>query len=381
MFVNPGGPGGSVEKVRDDGGNLDAAGEGRFDVVGWDIRGAGESTHVRCFRSEKRRARFFGNWSIPTTRAPVASHRARDSGARATLRRGQRRASRATSRPPTRPAISTTCGGSSATDGSPTSASPPARSSARPTPTCSRAACARWSSTASSTPSPTPGEPRRGIANQLRLQRPRRSSGFLSLCESAGPARCALAGDGPVAPRVDQLLARLRRAPIPAPSADPPGELTYGDALSAIIVDMSAGPATWPDLAAQLEAAADGDGSALATAGRLLTSAFSSQDVAPGLPGVGLTCADSPAREGPRAWRNVRRSAHRGELHLRTGAHAGGAGRPAPPGRRAAPTATTGPWNASTEEPDPGHRHSVRPEHAVRATPAAPRAGSATRSC
>lgn len=65
------------------------------------------------------------------------------------------------------------------------------------------------------------------------------------------------------------------------------------------------GPAEWPNLAIQLDAAARGDGSALATAGRLLTTAFSAQDVAPGLPAVALTCADSPARQGPRAWRKV----------------------------------------------------------------------------
>jgi pimeloyl-ACP methyl ester carboxylesterase len=69
LFTNPGGPAGSVQQVRDEGAALDAAGRGRFDVVGWDIRGAGESTHVRCFRSEKRRAAFFHGWSIPTTRA------------------------------------------------------------------------------------------------------------------------------------------------------------------------------------------------------------------------------------------------------------------------------------------------------------------------
>ena len=53
---------------------------------------------------------------------------------------------------------------------------------------------------------------------------------FLSLCQRAGPARCALAGRGPVAARVNRLLARLRRGPIPAPSATPP-RLTYGDLL------------------------------------------------------------------------------------------------------------------------------------------------------
>ena len=50
-------------------------------------------------------------------------------------------------------------------------------------------------------------------------------SKFESLCQSVGPARCALAGQGPVATRMNQLLAQLLRAPIPAPSATPPGQL------------------------------------------------------------------------------------------------------------------------------------------------------------
>lgn len=68
LFVNPGGPGGSVDQVRNSGAALDAAGEGRFDVVGWDIRGAGESTHVRCFSNQRSAARFFRGWSLPTTK-------------------------------------------------------------------------------------------------------------------------------------------------------------------------------------------------------------------------------------------------------------------------------------------------------------------------
>jgi TAP-like protein len=38
--------------------------------------------------------------------------------------------------------------------------------------------------------------------------------GFLRLCEAAGSDRCALAGHGPVAPRVNRLLHRLRQAPL-----------------------------------------------------------------------------------------------------------------------------------------------------------------------
>ena len=56
---------------------------------------------------------------------------------------------------------------------------------------------------------------------------------FQSPCARAPvPAGCALAGHGEtVAQRVAKLFARARRAPIPAPHADPPGQLSYGDLL------------------------------------------------------------------------------------------------------------------------------------------------------
>ena len=65
-----------------------------------------------------------------------------------------------------------------------------------------------------------------GISNMDRVL-----GRFASLCESVGPGRCALVGEGRVAARVQALLALLRRAPIPAPPAQPPGALTYGDVL------------------------------------------------------------------------------------------------------------------------------------------------------
>ena len=60
--------------VKETGELLDGLGGGRFDVVGWDPRGTGESTHVRCFASEAGPARFWGaDWTIPTT--PAESRR------------------------------------------------------------------------------------------------------------------------------------------------------------------------------------------------------------------------------------------------------------------------------------------------------------------
>jgi pimeloyl-ACP methyl ester carboxylesterase len=71
LFVNGGGASGSVELVRSDGARLDATlGQGRFDVIGWALRGgAGSKPAVRCFATQKGRERFWDRLSIPTTRA------------------------------------------------------------------------------------------------------------------------------------------------------------------------------------------------------------------------------------------------------------------------------------------------------------------------
>jgi hypothetical protein len=124
---------------------------------------------------------------------------------------------------------------------------------------------------------------------------------FEALCESAGPDRCALAGKGPVAARVDALLARLRRGTIPAPTAEPPGPLTYNDVLLPFFVSLQ-DPSSWPQFAIDLDQAASGDGSALATAGRAALAGLRS----PASDGpAAITCTDSPAQEPASAWPRV----------------------------------------------------------------------------
>jgi pimeloyl-ACP methyl ester carboxylesterase len=303
IFFNPGGPGGSVERVREEGADLDAVGQGRFDVVGWDIRGAGESAPANCFRSERRRARFFSRWSIPTFGR--GSRRVRQKAAALARRCGRLSGGllRHISTGDTARDLDhlrrlvgdrklTYVGYSAGTFIGQTYAN-----------MFPRRVRALVLDGVMDPVAYTRGT-EAGYANQLK-HADRGFEGLLRLCESAAPGACALAGKRPVAQRVEQLLQRLQRAPIPAPSADPPGKLTYGEAISAIIVSLSSGPAAWPGLATQLDQAARGDGSALATWGRVLTPAFSSQDSAPGLPAVGLICADSPARRGARAWRKV----------------------------------------------------------------------------
>jgi hypothetical protein len=170
---------------------------------------------------------------------------------------------------------------------------------------------------------------------------------FLRLCQAAGPDRCALAGHGPMAPRLNRLLAQLRHAPIPAPTADPPGELTYGEALTALKLAGLPDPSLWPVAAAALEAAIQGDASVAETIARGATTdqarmLFQEQ-------GAALVCADSPARHPASAWLRV---VDRLEEVSRIGGPIEGwhlapcASWPASSANR-----YTGPWNATTRNP------------------------------
>jgi hypothetical protein len=69
LFVIGGGATSSIGLVRSDGARYDALGQGRFDIVGWALRGgAGAVPMVRCFADQRRRERFWDGLSIPTTR-------------------------------------------------------------------------------------------------------------------------------------------------------------------------------------------------------------------------------------------------------------------------------------------------------------------------
>jgi pimeloyl-ACP methyl ester carboxylesterase len=303
LFVNPGGPGGSVAYVRDEGNQLDAAGGGRFDVVGWDARGTGRGALVRCFSSEGSRRAFFRGWVVPTTSAaspryvrktgslarrcgalsgPILRHMSTADTVRDLeyLRRlvGDRRL--------------TYLGRSYGTFIGQTYANLfPNRVRAM---------------VLDGVLDPVSWVDGLVPAYQDELSFNNRAlAQILSLCQRAGPARCALAGHGPVAPRVDALFARLRRGSIPARSAKPPGRLAHGDALAGVAVETSGGPANWPTLARHLEAAIDGDGSGLLEDARFFTNAFTTPVKSPGLPAVGITCADSVAGAGPSAWPRV----------------------------------------------------------------------------
>jgi pimeloyl-ACP methyl ester carboxylesterase len=346
LFINPGGPGVSgVDAVRAGGAAQDAgSGSGRFDVVSWDLRGSGRSTHVACFANQRRRARFWGDASIPTARG--ASRRLVARTVAFARRCGARSGGLLAH-------ISTTdsvrdldylrrlvgdrqlrfYGASAGTFLGQVYANLFARR-VRAMVLDGVVDPVAWTAGAEA-----------AIAN-LRGDTDLVFEKFQSLCQSAGPALCALAGEGPAAPRVQKLLERLRRAPIPAPSATPAGRLTYGDALTAITLGVDA-PAGWPELAAALQQAASGDGSTLATQARAGLAELRSADFEAT---EGIFCADSPARQGPHAWPAV---VGRLTAVSRVGGPMYGWSLWAPcaswPARGA--DHYTGPWNATTENP------------------------------
>jgi pimeloyl-ACP methyl ester carboxylesterase len=174
---------------------------------------------------------------------------------------------------------------------------------------------------------------------------------FLSLCEAAGPERCALAG-GELSPaeRWEQLRARAKREPIPAPAANgtslSPQELSYGDLLISQFQPLRA-PSTWPDHAADLAAAFRGNASALEnTAGFFVSAAGWSA----GTTSAAIQCADGPAKKSPRAWPQVFKRQKR-ISPLAGAVHYAWEWAPCASWPVRAEDAYRGPWNASTPNP------------------------------
>jgi pimeloyl-ACP methyl ester carboxylesterase len=91
-------------------------------------------------------------------------------------------------------------------------------------------------------------------------------------CATAGPAGCPLAAPGRTGAAIraglDRLFRRLRVAPLPAPDADPPGEVTVQQAVDTTLVALY-DQGNYPVLADALAHAETGDGSALLALARL----------------------------------------------------------------------------------------------------------------
>lgn len=346
LFVNPGGPGDSgVDMAFGRGEALDALTEGRFDVVGWDLRGTARSAPVSCFASSAERAAFWQGISVPTSARQQRRFVAKtvDLAERCGALNGDLLSHISTAdtardldylrRAVGDPALNY-FGESVGTFIGETYAN------MFPDHVRAMALDGVEDPVAFTTST------ERLLATTL-VSVDQEFDQFVKLCEQAGPELCPLAGDGSVARRVHRILAGIRRTPIPAPSATPPGELDYGEMLTLIKFAQLPDPSLWPAVGALLAQAEAGDASALEG---LLSGDASEQFHHAIETNTVLLCADSPTRRDPRQWPEV---VNRLETVSRLGA--------APMAWLvAAPCASwparsvnryTGPWNAKTPNP------------------------------
>jgi pimeloyl-ACP methyl ester carboxylesterase len=342
LFFNPGGPGVSgVDALRQRGKGLAALGGGRFDVVSWDPRGTGASTAIRCFRDDAAKATFYGSRPVPsdpsgqTEFSIEATGFARECGAVSgdllehvstadTVRDLDR--------------LRQLVGDQELTYLGESYGTFLGETYANMFPTRVRAMVldsiidpASYVSSAQQRVADTMTDTNAVVAE------------FERSCESAGPARCALAGAGPVTGRVANLIDRLKQSPVPAPAT--PGSLTYGDALVALYTYLGS-PAEWPSMARDVARALAGDGSGLLNRARSFSKTLA--DILP--PAAGLGCADSPARADAATWpRRLDRFTALSPIYGPLLTWWLWAPCAAWPARSAAPY--EGPWNASTKSP------------------------------
>jgi pimeloyl-ACP methyl ester carboxylesterase len=290
MFINYGGPGvAGVPAVLTNGANLDKVAGGRFDVVGWDPRGVGDSTHIRCFENETSMEQFWGeDWTIPSTAASELRYVPKTVAyvARCTSTTGSSLLEHTSTADTVRDLdyLRQLVGDAQITYRGLSYGTFIGQTYINMFPKHVRAII--LDANIDPVPYTTSVEAalfNNGADTDLVFQQ------FLSLCEQAGQANCKLAGDGDPATRVRALLARLRKGPIPAPRGPAPYELLYGDLLLNVWATLGS-PGQWPGLADELNQAANGDGSALANTLHGVRNAYESALVS----AVALQCNDKP---------------------------------------------------------------------------------------
>jgi pimeloyl-ACP methyl ester carboxylesterase len=301
IFTDPGGPGDTgVGFVRDAGDELDSWGGGRFDWVGWDPRGTHASSPVMCFRSPAEEARFWDGVTIPST--PAESEALAQRTTELARRCGEVMG-------PVLSHISTTdtvrdldalrarLGEETLTYVGLSYGTLIGQLYANLFPQRVRAMMLdgivdplAWTADAETRTANNVSS-----SDEVFAQ-------FLSTCEAAGPGRCALAGHGETpAARVARLFAQVERAPIPAPHVSPPGQLSYSDLQISSFAPLR-DPALWPAYAEQLNAAVDGDPSALATAAQQARTPAAWSEATKS---SAISCLDAPAATTVAQWPQV----------------------------------------------------------------------------
>jgi pimeloyl-ACP methyl ester carboxylesterase len=346
LFVNPGGPGDSgVEMAATRGEALDATTGGRFDIVGWDVRGAGGDARVDCFGDAAARERFWAGLPIPTTGAEQARYLAATTefARRCGERNGELLEHISTGNTARDlDHLRSLVGDRQLTYLGESYGTLIGQVYANKFPHRVRA----MALDGIADPIAAAGGTVTALGTALVSTDPAFDQ-FLATCQTAGPDRCALAGHGPVAPRVNAMLNRLRHTPLPAPNATPPGTLSYNEALAPLKFAILGHPILWPEAAAALELAIEGDGSAVKDAASFDTSELFHRLVEPG---QAIACVDSPARQDARQWPAVvhafTKISRIGGAPVGWGMGSACASWPARDTHR-----YTGPWNATTRNP------------------------------
>lgn len=300
MFIDPGGPGDTgVGLVRGGGGDIDEWGRGRFDVIGWDPRGTHGSSPMHCFNSDAEEAAFWNGVAIPSTPAESAAFAERTTDL--AQRCGQVMGDLLNH-------ISTVdtvrdldhlrelVGDDKITYVGLSYGTMIGQIYANMFPGKVRAMLLDGvvDPVAFTTSAETRSAADSASTDEVFGK-------FLELCEQAGPDKCALAGHGETAAdRVAGLFAQARQAPIPAPNS-PAGQLVYSD-LQVSSFSPLRDPHLWPGYAQQLEAAVEGDGSALATAAYQWREPKSWAETTKS---TSISCLDGPATKPVSDWPTV----------------------------------------------------------------------------
>ena len=355
------GPGDTgVGLIRGGGDDIDEWGDGRFDLIGWDPRGTNASSPVKCFASDAEAATFWDGVALPSTPEESTAYAAK-------MKDLAQRCGEAMG--PLLSHISTTDtvrdmdrlrelnGDETITYAGLSYGTLIGQMYANMYPDRVRAMMLDGVVyppdyvTSAETRSSNDAAGTDQVFNQ-----------FLTLCDQAGPDKCALAGHGePAAARVARLFAQVKAAPIPAPNASPPDELHYSDLQLSSFPAMR-DPHLWPQYAAELNAAVDGDVTALVTAVQETRSPATFDEATKS---SAISCLDGPASKTVDDWPTV--IGNLDASSVMSGSVQGW--------WLWAPCAAN--WPAKSDGPvhrtlghqdegtDPADRHPVRPEHRV----------------
>jgi pimeloyl-ACP methyl ester carboxylesterase len=268
VFWNSGGPGGAAAQDVRDGADKIFSEElrRRFDVVGIDPRGVGDSTPIRCFASADERAAFLGRApAIPTTATELDAvltvsreYSERCAAKGGPLLRHMSTANVARDMDLMRVAVGdaqlTYLGVSYGTHlGAVYANLFPDK--VRALTLDGNLDAVAWSTGRGNESRRTPFDSRiqSSIGAKATLD------GFLEECQRAGAPKCALAADGDPTDKFEELLTRLRKAPIVLPVPEgTPVTITYSLFVGLVFSSLYAPPDLWPSIAAGIQGIYEG---------------------------------------------------------------------------------------------------------------------------